>query len=215
MLGEGGRDHLPDRSPLQIALICTGNRFRSPLAEGFLRRYGHGLPLELQSFGTKDIGSVPVLPEALESAARYGLELDRHRARSLHAARLADADLVLGFERVHVATVVVDWDAARQRTFTLPEIVGLLALMPAPEGAPSTAEARRRIAKAHQSRARRGNDSLPELSDPLGGPAPGYSKIAGQLAGLCQSLLAGLFGAPLDENRERLQVQRLPLRDRS
>jgi protein-tyrosine phosphatase len=179
----------------QIALICTGNRFRSPLAEGFLRKYGDELPLSVQSFGTKEVGPLPPLREALEAAATYGLELDRHRACSLGGTRLTDADLVIGFERRHVATAVVDAGAPRERTFTLPELAGLLALLPTVNGTPSADRARERVARAHKLRPPRRNlANLAELADPLGGPPRGYSELAGQLSEFCQSILRGLFG---------------------
>jgi protein-tyrosine phosphatase len=179
----------------QIALICTGNRFRSPLAEGFLRKYGDELPLSVRSFGTKEVGPLPPLREALEAAAMYGLELDRHRACSLGGTRLTDPDLVIGFERLHVATAVVEAGALRERTFTLPELAGLLALLPRVNGAPVADRARERVTQAHKLRPPGRNlADLAELADPLGGPPRGYSELAGQLAELCQSILRGLFG---------------------
>jgi protein-tyrosine-phosphatase len=189
----------------EIALICTGNRFRSPLAEGFLAKYGHGLPLKLQSFGTRDVGPLPPLREALETATSYGLELDRHQARSLRGTSLTTADLVLGFERLHVATAVVDAGASRQGTFMLPEIVGLLAALPPAKGLPSPDRARERVAKAHELRAaQREAAPVAELPDPLGGPARGYVESASRLADLCQNLLRGLFGASTSLDPERL-----------
>ena len=179
----------------EIALICTGNRFRSPLAEGFLRNYGRDLPLTLQSFGTMDIGPLPPLPEALEAARTYGLDLDRHRACSLGSTRLTEADLIVGFERIHVARAVIDAGATRQRTFTLPEIASLLALLPTAHGAPEADRARERVARAHALRAA-GHElaEFAELADPLGGPPRGYSELGARLADLCQSVLRGLFG---------------------
>jgi protein-tyrosine phosphatase len=179
----------------RIALICTGNRFRSPLAEAFLRRDSGDLPVSLHSYGTRRIGPMPPLPEALEAAARYGLELDHHRARPLDGVRLSGADLVLGFERAHVATGVVDAGAGRQRTFLLQEIVGLLASLPPVEGQPSPELARERVARAHKLRAWKAEASpRAELRDPLGGPPAGYVESASRLADLCQDLLRGLFG---------------------
>lgn len=181
--------------PFEIALICTGNRFRSPLAEGFLRRHGRDLPLALRSFGTRDLGPLPPLPQALDAATAYELDLDRHRASSLQGVELRDADLVLGFERVHVATAVVDAGAPRRRTFTLPELVELLDWLPRADDRPSAARARERVARAHELRAAsRESANLAELRDPIGGPPAWYSETAARLAQLCHTLLRGLFG---------------------
>jgi protein-tyrosine phosphatase len=189
----------------RIALICTGNRFRSPIAEAFLRRDGGELPISLHSYGTRSVGPLPPLPEALEAAAKYALELGRHRARPLDGIRLNNADLVLGFERLHVATGVVDAGAARQRAFLLPEIVGLLASLPPVEGPPTPELARERVLRSHELRAAL-NEGVAggELGDPLGGPARGYMESAARLADLCQKLLRGLFGTRSSPAAERL-----------
>lgn len=200
----GARSESPEDS-FGIALICTGNRFRSPLAEAFLRRDGEDIPLSVHSYGTRRVGPLPPLPEALEAAARYGLKLDRHRARPLDGIRLNDADLVLGFERAHIATGVVDAGAARQRTFLLTEIVGLLAALRPVDGLPSAERARERVAKAHELRAAtRGAAPIAEVPDPLGGSVRGYVESASRLAALCQDLLRGLFGESTGPDRERL-----------
>jgi protein-tyrosine phosphatase len=204
----GPRPEAVRQRPFDIALICTGNRFRSPLAEGFLREYGRDLPLRLQSFGTMDIGPLPALPEALEAARTYGLELDRHRACSLGGARLTEVDLIIGFERIHIATAVVDAGAAKQRTFTLPEIADLLALLPTVDGPPVADRARERVAKANALRAAgREFGKFAELADPLGGPPRGYSELGAQLADLCQGVLRGLFGDSRTPDQGRLPAR--------
>jgi len=50
----------------RIDFVCTGNRFRSPLAAELLRRAIGGLPVEVASVGTLDLGPLSALPEAME-----------------------------------------------------------------------------------------------------------------------------------------------------
>jgi protein-tyrosine-phosphatase len=49
------------------------------------------------SVGTLELGPVPALPEAVEMAESYGLNLSGHRAQSIASVDLESCDLVLGF----------------------------------------------------------------------------------------------------------------------
>ena len=104
----------------EVVFICTGNRFRSAIAEALTARLTEGLPVEVSSAGTLDLGAVGVLPEALALAPELGVDLSAHRTRCVRDVDLREADLVLGFELTHLATAVVECGAARERTFTLP-----------------------------------------------------------------------------------------------
>src|SRR5205823_13150372 len=87
---------------LRVAFVCTGNRFRSPLAAALLARETGSLPLRIDSLGTLDLGGRSALPEAIAIAEGYGLDLSGHQARALTSVDLKPFDLVLGFERMHV-----------------------------------------------------------------------------------------------------------------
>jgi len=117
---------------VKIAFVCTGNRFRSPLAAALLEANTRGLPVEIASLGTLDLGREPALPEAVDIARGLGLDLSGHRARSIRGVDLGAYDLVLGFERKNLMASVVDANSAIERTFTLPELVELLQRIPGP-----------------------------------------------------------------------------------
>jgi low molecular weight protein-tyrosine phosphatase len=180
----------------RIAVICTGNRFRSPLAEHVLRRETAGLPVEVESFGLLDNDSAPVLPELEEHAAAAGLDVAEHRSRQLARASLADADLVIGFERRHIARAVVHGSAPLERTFTLPELVELLEQAPAPATRHGlVAEATAAIAAAAASRPSDPRRStVPEIADPLGRPPQVVADIACAVRSLSVRLATTLFG---------------------
>src|SRR3954447_21956815 len=109
-------------SPLTVAFVCTGNRFRSPLAAALLAKHVAGrAPVDIRSYGTLPTDLAPPLPEAEELAPRYGVDLHAHRARQLGPGDLVGTELVLGFEKFHLAAAIVDGGADRERTFTLPE----------------------------------------------------------------------------------------------
>ena len=148
-----------------------------------------GLPVEVSSLGTLDLGPVPALPEAVTLAEELGLGLDltSHRARQL--GDLRDRDLVVGFERKHVMAAVVDAGAAVERTFTLPELVELLRGLSAPP-----ADARERIAAAHAARPPDfRNRPLAEIRDPLGLSAPEQRAVARTVEVQVSELATALF----------------------
>ena len=172
-----------DDPQLDVAFVCTGNRFRSPLAAAFLEAETGDLPVRGHSLGILDLGPVPALPEAVELGQTFGLDLSNHRARNVAAYDLEPFDLVLGFERAHVLTAIVDARALIERTFALQELVELLESLPAVLSLPEPVEqARARIRQAHEHRppdyrTRR----VPEIGDPLGRAAEAQRRIAEEL----------------------------------
>lgn len=179
-----------------VVFVCTGNRFRSPLAAALLRRAVDRMPVDISSVGTLDLGGIGALPEAKQAAARFGVDLTAHRARPLAHQSLPRADLVVGFERRHVLTAVVDGGARRETTFTLPELARLLEKIEAPSASDPVDRAREAVRRA--ARARPAGDpnlhSVPELADPLGLPHRRQAEIAELLDELTSQVRRGLFG---------------------
>lgn len=180
----------------EIVVLCTGNRFRSPLAEALLRRATEGLPVKIRSLGTLDLGSVGALPEAVTEGTRLGLDLARHRTQVLARQALSDADLVLGFERAHVAQAVVVGGASLERTFTLPELVQLLnEVLPSSNDAGVVERARASVAAAARARtADPRTSALSEIADPLGRAPSFYTETAAQVREVTEQLVPRLFG---------------------
>ena len=180
----------------RIAMLCTGNRFRSPLLEGFVRQFAADrVALELISVGTQNLGARRALGEAVELAAEWDLDLTRHRSRHLKPGSLERADLVIGFERDHVKAAVQRGGARPERTFTLLELVTLLESEPPPDEVDPVARAELRIARAHRARKVVHRSRLEtEIVDPLGGPPAAYRNTAVRLRDLARRLVVGLFG---------------------
>ena len=153
------------------------------------------MPVEIVSLGILDLGRKPALPEAIESAKELGVDLSSHVSRNLSSIELAQFDLVLGFERKHVMASVVDARASIERTFTLPELVGLLRRLPGPPLPTDPIErALVRIRQAHAARApgfRSG--PLPEVRDPLGQTLQAQRATAAELSDLVSELARALF----------------------
>jgi protein-tyrosine phosphatase len=183
--GAGGRG-------VEIVFVCTGNRARSPLAEALLRERVADLPVRVASRGTSNVGPAPVLTDMASAAARLGVDLSAHRATPLAPMELRDADLVVGFEPFHVAAAVVDGGAARERTFTLPELVDL-ALPPGPNAPADVRDLVALVVGDAQSRRGASHWSAGSVPDPLGSPPPVFEETATRIAHLVTRLADVLF----------------------
>jgi protein-tyrosine phosphatase len=184
----------PGRSAdlFELVLICTGNRARSPIAEGYLRQLLADLPVYVHSLGTLELEGAPPLPEALEAAAQAGLDLSAHRSRALGGQDLSQADLVLGFELSHLAAAVVDGRAARERVFSLPELAELIDRSGTSRETDPIRRAREVIATANALRV---TGAAPaELADPIGQSPSFHRETVERVRDLSVRLAVGLFG---------------------
>ena len=75
----------------RVLILCTGNSARSQMAEGLLRHYA-GDRFEVFSAGTKP--SV-VRPEAIAVMDEIGLDISRHRSKSVDEFTDKPLDLVI------------------------------------------------------------------------------------------------------------------------
>lgn len=113
----------------------------------------------------------------------------------MQGENLAASDLVIGFERIHVATAVVEAEARRDRTFTLPELVELLEDTEIPAATDPVERARKAVSAAHERRGEIGPDEVfPEVADPWSQPNAVYAETARAVDVLCRRLVRRLFG---------------------
>lgn len=186
----------------EIVVVCSGNRFRSPLVAAYLREATKGLPVRVGSAGTLDLGALPALEGAVRAARELDLDLSGHSSRFVGNVALAAADLVLGFERMHVTTAVVDGGVPRDRVFTLPELVSLLEQYE-PQAADPIERAREAIAQANRARGRDSGLRLPEVDDPIGTSARAQRRTALELIDLSRRLVVELFGREVEPPDQR------------
>jgi protein-tyrosine-phosphatase len=183
--------------PFSIVFICSGNRFRSPLAEAFVRRLTVDLPVVVRSFGTLQLGAAPALAEARKLGASYGVDLSEHRTRLIGVESIEEADLVIGFDQEHVRRAVIDANASTKRSFTFIQISALLEDM-ADLGPQATDLVQRARLAVKEAAVRR--DSAPDaweataIGDPFGRSWRVYRETAAQIRELSLSLVDGLFG---------------------
>jgi protein-tyrosine phosphatase len=190
-LGEHAGDSEPPGS--RVVFVCTANRARSPFAAALLRRHLGDLPIAIESFGTmEDGGGAPALPSAVRAAREFGIDLSKHRARSLRPGALVQSDLVIGFEPFHVASAVLG-GALRSRTFLLADLAVALE-----DDAASTAPRDLSVdALVGLADARRGRSGrLPiSIADPVGRSDRRFHEIYREIDGLVALVAMRLFGA--------------------
>lgn len=95
----------------RILTVCIGNICRSPTAEHLLRQrlVSRGIQsrdIQLSSAGLGALVNHPMDATAMQLLAEHGIDGASHRARQLTPAMLRDADLILGMEKSHVASMV-------------------------------------------------------------------------------------------------------------
>lgn len=92
--------------PVRIVFVCWGNICRSPMAERVARGHAAHQGLTEVEFTSAGVSSEetghPIDPRARAVLTRHGYDASAHRAHRITAREIADADLVIGLEPVHL-----------------------------------------------------------------------------------------------------------------
>jgi len=180
-----------------ILVVCTGNICRSPMAEGFLRdaldrRLGDRRPA-VSSAGTAGWEGAPAMPESVDAARGFGVDISEHRGRRITIDMARDADLLLCMASEHRDMICSAAPDLIERAFTLKELVRLLEARPV--GAHDDGLTARVRGADEARRARAIAPSRDEdVADPLGQPPEAYRAIAWELHDLIDRLVDGLYG---------------------
>ena len=174
------------------------------MAEALLRHRvaGVGEDVHVHSAGLITEGEAAT-PHGIAVMADRGLDLSGHISRKLTAELIADADLVIGMGRRHVAEVSVLVPEAWPRAFTLKELVRRgEEVGPRKPGQPLEEW----LADVHWGRSRRdliGRSSADDIADPVSKPKAVYEKTAVELEGLLDRLVHLLWSRAGEEAPER------------
>lgn len=199
------------RAPIdafRVLCVCTGNVFRSRIAEHCLRselanRLGADAgAFEVRSAGAGVVEGRPIHPGESAALVRCGMPADDRPAHRLTAADIAAADLVLCADRSHVAAVLELVPGAHRRTFGLREFARATgpALRPAAAGRTAASNGvepdpvtRARTAVAHAAAFRGYVPAVAddEIPDPWGRP----DEILDVAADLVRSAVPGVVEA--------------------
>jgi len=186
-----------------ILVVCTGNVCRSPIAEGLLRnalerRFGPRAP-SVSSAGTQGWDGSPAMPESIEAAREREIDISGHLGRRLSVRMVLDADLILAMAAEHRTQILGASPKLESKTFTLKELVRLLAALeaPDPEAGPDALIGRVAAAEALRRSGFVGNPHDDDVADPLGMPLESFRAIAWELDEWIAKLVDGLFGRPI------------------
>lgn len=107
-----------------IAVVCTGNTCRSPMAETLFReklsqKLGCEDAVRVLSAGVAAAAGSGASPQAVEVMGNRGLDLTGHASRPLDESVMNVADLVLTLTRGHRAAILAAWPNMHDRVFTL------------------------------------------------------------------------------------------------
>ncbi|MEX0984458.1 MAG: hypothetical protein WD096_05355 [Actinomycetota bacterium] len=177
-----------------ILVVCTGNVCRSPAAEGFLRRafterLGSQAP-SVGSAGTAGWEGSGATPESVRAAGERGVDTTDHIARHLTREQIQGADLIVAMAAEHSAHVGSAVPEARDRTFTLKELVRLLeAGEPVATGLEAIGAAAARRADGFGA-----NPFDDDVEDPYGMSMEAYRAMAWELEEWTGRLADALFG---------------------
>jgi protein-tyrosine-phosphatase len=172
----------------RILVVCTANECRSPMTAALLARRlrEHGIHAEIASAGSRSTGR-PVAPRAVDALAGRGVDLPDRLSRSLDAAEIEAADLVIGMAREHVREVLVLAPDAADRTFTLKELVRRA------EASPRQARVLREwlapLAAERSSRELLGHAAADDVADPIGGSKRRFRASAAEIDDLVTRLV--------------------------
>lgn len=130
--GAVGAEKVRELSTIWSVFVCTGNTCRSPMAEGYARKYFadkmHCSVDELQDFGYKfsSVGiaafeGAPASAEAVEVCQVQGIELLNHRSSPVHTIDIDKVDFLFTMSRSHWMTIIEYWPRAKEKCFLLDE----------------------------------------------------------------------------------------------
>jgi protein-tyrosine-phosphatase len=168
------------------------------MAEGLLRSYlaRAGIPASVGSAGLLPGGS-PATDDACAVMSLRGIDIRRHRSRTLNPAIARGTPLIIGMTRQHVREACVTYGAPISRTFTLKELVRR-GEQTGPRRAGETVSAwLARVGVGRQPSDLLGNDASDDVADPVGKPREFYERTVLELEDLLARLVHLLLGRPV------------------
>ena len=168
------------------------------MAEALLRRRLEDLGVEARvaSAGLLQSGQ-PASAHGVDILGGRGLDMSGHRSRAITRDLLSPADLILGMAREHVREAVVMDPALWPRTFTLKELVRRGEAAGPRRAGESLPEWLARVGQDRRVADLTGSSPDDDVADPIGGPRAAYERLAVELDGLIDRLVAVAFAGAL------------------
>lgn len=152
---------------MTILFVCTGNTCRSPMAEALFNHLAGKMGLDgvrAVSAGLAAIQGDRATFQAIEVMKRRGIDLSGHRARSVDASLIEEADLILTMTDRHRSILSGMYPGAASKIHVLKEYA---------QGAPLDGD-------------------LAQIPDPFGQSVDVYERCAAELEEIIAKLLERL-----------------------
>jgi protein-tyrosine phosphatase len=168
------------------------------MAEGLLRSYlaRAGIPASVGSAGILPGGS-PATDDAVGVMSLRGIDIRRHRSRTLNPAIARGTPLIIGMTRQHVREACVTYGAPIARTFTLKELVRRGEQAGPRKSGENVSAWLARVGIGRQTSDLLGNDPADDVADPVGKPREFYERTVLELEDLLARLVHLLVGRPV------------------
>lgn len=115
----------------KILIACSGNTCRSPMAEGWLRKYlqekGWSDSFEVHSAGTAALAGLPPSQEAIEVMEEEHIDISQKRARPIHRELIRESNIIFVMTAGHKDTILEQVSDAENKVHILdiPDPVGM------------------------------------------------------------------------------------------
>ncbi|OQY95880.1 MAG: hypothetical protein B6D41_05610 [Chloroflexi bacterium UTCFX4] len=112
-----------------VLFLCTGNICRSPMAAALFRAHaraqGDGDAYRIESAGTWGVDGAPASENAQRIMQQRGLSLTEHRARTVNASLVQEADLIVVMTRSHRDALAAEFPGIRYKLHLMSELDNL------------------------------------------------------------------------------------------
>lgn len=123
-----------------VLFVCTANICRSPIAEALLQKIvnqrADAAQWRIESAGTWGLDGQSAAEGSRLAVSELGMDISKHRARTVTRELLKQFDLVLTMQAGHKEALRLEFPEIRSRIYQLSEIIGHTFDIPDPIGQP-------------------------------------------------------------------------------
>jgi len=177
--------HADTSATFSMLFVCAANRFRSPLAEHFMRAAlaRHGIDWTVSSAGTRAVAGEPMDENVARILNDHGIQVEaKWRSTPLTAEATRMAGVVLASDVRRRSEVVTGQPRAANSIFTILQFRRLTSVMDLPRAEPATlGPALVSALQIARTRTRPPTPGSDNIADPVGRPIRELHRCAEQI----------------------------------